>query len=98
MKKILLVCSAGMSTSILVKKMEEAAEIMNVDVHVEVKAMVEAQSVLENYDVILLGPQVKYIENNIKSMTEKPVSVISANVYALGKGKEALELALQLIG
>lgn len=98
MKKILLVCSAGMSTSILVKKMEEAAEIMNVDVHVEAKAMAEAQSVLENYDVILLGPQVKYIENNIKSMTEKPVSVIPANVYALGKGKEALELALQLIG
>ncbi|ELL44522.1 PTS sugar transporter subunit IIB [Spiroplasma melliferum] len=98
MKKILLVCSAGMSTSILVKKMEEAAEIMNIDVHVEAKAMAEAQSVLENYDVILLGPQVKYIENNIKSMTEKPVSVIPANVYALGKGKEALELALQLIG
>ncbi|PQP79662.1 PTS sugar transporter subunit IIB [Spiroplasma sp. ChiS] len=98
MKKILLVCSAGMSTSILVKKMEEAAEIMNIDVHVETKAMAEAQSVLENYDVILLGPQVKYIENNIKSMTEKPVSVIPANVYALGKGKEALELALQLIG
>lgn len=61
MKKILLVCSAGMSTSILVKKMEEAAEIMNIDVHVEAKAMAEAQSVLENYDVILLGPQVKYI-------------------------------------
>lgn len=98
MKKILLVCSAGMSTSILVKKMEEAAEIMNIDVHVEAKAMAEAQSVLENYDVILLGPRVKYIENNIKSMTEKPVSVIPANVYALGKGKEALELALQLIG
>lgn len=98
MKKILLVCSAGMSTSILVKKMEEAAEIMNIDVHVEAKAMAEAQSVLENYDVILLGPQVKYIENNIKSMTEKPVSVIPANVYALGKWKEALELALQLIG
>ncbi|WP_431607829.1 PTS sugar transporter subunit IIB [Spiroplasma endosymbiont of Ammophila pubescens] len=87
-----------MSTSILVKKMKEAAEIMNVDVHVEAKAMAEAQSVLENYDVILLGPQVKYIENNIKSMTKKPVSVIPANVYALGKGKEALELALQLIG
>ncbi|AOX43414.1 PTS system, cellobiose-specific IIB component [Spiroplasma sp. NBRC 100390] len=96
MKKILLVCSAGMSTSILVKKMKEAAENMDIDVEIEAKAMAEAQSVLEDWDVILLGPQVKYIENNIKSMTKKPVSVIDPKIYALGKGKEALELALKL--
>ncbi|UNF61395.1 PTS sugar transporter subunit IIB [Spiroplasma poulsonii] len=76
MKKILLVCSAGMSTSILVKKMEDAAEGMDIDVHVEAKAMAEAQSVLDDYDVILLGPQVKYIENNIKSMTKNPFQLL----------------------
>ena len=32
MKKILLVCSAGMSTSLLVNKMKSAAQDMNVEV------------------------------------------------------------------
>ncbi|TOG57475.1 PTS sugar transporter subunit IIB, partial [Vibrio parahaemolyticus] len=31
MKKILLCCSAGMSTSMLVKKMEQAAEIKGIE-------------------------------------------------------------------
>ncbi|WP_047791969.1 MULTISPECIES: PTS sugar transporter subunit IIB [Spiroplasma] len=98
MKNILLVCSAGMSTSILVKKMEDAAALKGIDVHVEAKAMAEAQSVLNDWDVILLGPQVKFMEGNIKSMTTKPVSVIPSNIYALGKGPEALDLALKMLG
>ncbi|AGM24662.1 PTS sugar transporter subunit IIB [Spiroplasma chrysopicola] len=96
-KKILLVCSAGMSTSILVKKMTDAAQLMNINVEIEAKAMAEAQQVLKDWDVILLGPQVKFLEANLKTMTDKPVAVIAANIYALGKGKEALELALSLI-
>ncbi|WP_241969965.1 PTS sugar transporter subunit IIB [Spiroplasma poulsonii] len=56
--------------------MEDAAEGMDIDVHVEAKAMAEAQSVLDDYDVILLGPQVKYIENNIKSMTKNPFQLL----------------------
>ena len=35
MKKILLVCSAGMSTSLLVNKMKSASQDMNVEVEIE---------------------------------------------------------------
>ena len=35
MKKILLVCSAGMSTSMLVKKMQETADKENKDYEIE---------------------------------------------------------------
>ena len=35
MKKILLLCSAGMSTSILVKKMKESAEKRNIEAEIE---------------------------------------------------------------
>ena len=34
MKKILLVCSAGMSTSLLVTKMQEAAKEMQVEIDI----------------------------------------------------------------
>ena len=35
MKKILLVCNAGMSTSMLVAKMKKAAEAKEIDVSIE---------------------------------------------------------------
>ena len=35
MKKILLVCNAGMSTSMLVKKMQSSAEERSIEAHIE---------------------------------------------------------------
>lgn len=97
MTNIMLVCSAGMSTSILVDKMEKAAADKGVQVHVEALAMAAARPRLAEFDVILLGPQVKFIEKDIKSNTDKPVEIIPSNLYALAKGKEVLELALKLL-
>ncbi len=39
MKNILLVCNAGMSTSILVRNMQNAAKELGVDCHVEAKSL-----------------------------------------------------------
>ena len=44
MKKILLVCNAGMSTSMLVAKMKKAAEAGNMDVSIEAKSLSEAKA------------------------------------------------------
>ena len=43
MKKILLVCNAGMSTSMLVAKMKKAAEMKKVEVSIEAKSLSEAK-------------------------------------------------------
>lgn len=97
MTNIMLVCSAGMSTSILVDKMEKAAKDKGLEVHVEALAMAAARPRLPEFDVVLLGPQVKFIEKDIKENTDKPVDVIPSNLYAMAKGKEVLELALKMI-
>lgn len=39
MKTILLVCNAGMSTSMLVKKMQDAAKTMGVEVEISAKSL-----------------------------------------------------------
>lgn len=46
MKKILLVCSAGMSTSLLVNKMKSAAQDMNVEVEIEALPVSECSTKL----------------------------------------------------
>jgi PTS system cellobiose-specific IIB component len=48
MKKILLLCSAGMSTSLLVRKMLEDARKNNFDFHIEAKSMGEGKTELNN--------------------------------------------------
>ena len=60
MKKILLLCAAGMSTSLMVKKMTEAAEKKGIEVEIKAIGLEKFQENLDTYDVFLLGPQVKY--------------------------------------
>ena len=60
MKKIILLCSAGMSTSILVTKMQEAAAAQNYEVEISAHSVSEATRVGADADIILLGPQVRF--------------------------------------
>ena len=60
MKKIFLCCSAGMSTSMLVKKMEQAAADRGLEVKIDAVGMANFEEAIESYDVCLLGPQIKF--------------------------------------
>ena len=53
---ILLVCAAGMSTSLLVNRMNEAAKKEGIDVHIEAHPVSSVASFGDAADVILLGP------------------------------------------
>ena len=47
MKKILLVCNAGMSTSMLVAKMKKAAQADGVEVSIEAKSLADAKKEIQ---------------------------------------------------
>ncbi|MGB9813797.1 MAG: PTS sugar transporter subunit IIB [Thermovenabulum sp.] len=98
--KILLLCNAGMSTSLLVEKMKKEAQNCNDDVFIEAYPVEDLDKVADNFDVILLGPQVKFKEKMISEVCnahKKPFAFIPLHVYGLVDGKKALELALDLI-
>ena len=100
MKKILLVCSAGMSTSLLVTKMQEAAANKGIECSIEAVAEADAQNKIDDIDVLLLGPQVKYMYNEIKAKFETeslPVSVIDMTDYGTMNGEKVLKTAIKLI-
>ena len=98
MKKILLVCSAGMSTSILVTKMQKAAEAQGIECQIEAHGNTNIGRFDGEMDVCLLGPQIKFA---LKKVTEElpsmNVEVIDMKVYAFGDGDAALKQALDLI-
>ncbi|CEI82021.1 PTS sugar transporter subunit IIB [Oceanobacillus oncorhynchi subsp. incaldanensis] len=99
--KIRLVCSAGMSTSMLVKKMKEAAEAQNVAADIEAVAESQLKNHLDQLDVVLIGPQVRYLEGKIKEKVEPQgvkVAVIDQMAYGMMQGDKVLKQAIELNG
>ncbi|EOU2463752.1 PTS sugar transporter subunit IIB [Vibrio cidicii] len=101
MAKILLCCAAGMSTSMVVKKMLQAAEQKNIAVEINAVGLDEFDANLANYDCFLLGPQIKYKLNDFKVKADavnKPIAVINQMDYGMMKGDKILDEALAMIG
>ena len=93
MKNILLVCNAGMSTSMLVQKMQAAAKE-------QAKSVTDAANEIDKADVLLLGPQVGYQKSEMEKLADGriPVEVIDMRDYGTMNGKKVLAHALELIG
>ena len=93
MKKIILFCSAGMSTSMLVNKMREVAAKDGKDYEIAAYPMNEVEKGVDA-DVILLGPQVRFALNQFKGQfPNTPVDVIDMRSYGMMNGKAVVELA-----
>ena len=97
--KILLACNAGMSTSYLVKKMQTAAKDQGLDAEIKAVSVTEAPQYIDEIDVMLLGPQIRF---ELPKMKEKiagriPVDVIDMRDYGAVNGKKVLQHALDLI-
>ncbi|MED3653641.1 PTS sugar transporter subunit IIB [Heyndrickxia sporothermodurans] len=99
MKKLLLVCAAGMSTSLLVNKMKDAAKEKGLELEIFALPVSECESVASEVDVVLLGPQVRYQKPQVDAIIEGrvPVEVIDMRDYGTMNGKAVLEKALNLI-
>jgi cellobiose PTS system EIIB component len=96
---ILLVCAAGMSTSLLVNKMQkESNALANNDIIFACSAD-ELDTYIDKYDVVLLGPQIKYKSKSIDEVVSakgKGFGVIDTMSYGTVNGKKVLEQAYSL--
>lgn len=99
MKKIVLMCAGGMSTSVLVKKMQEAAKEMNYECTIDAFPTSEAPTEGKDADIILLGPQVCFQASKIKSQCPGViVEPIEMRMYGRMDGKGVLEFAKAKVG
>ncbi len=102
MNTIMLVCAAGMSTSLLVTKMQRAAKEKGVDADIFAVSAGDVDSILEKkvIDVLLLGPQVKFMKEQLEErLSNKQITIDSINMqyYGMMNGEKVLEQALSLI-
>ena len=93
MRKIRLFCAAGMSTSLLVTKMQNYAKEIGYDCDVAAYPISEAATYGPEADIILLGPQVRFQLNDVKKQVgeDKIVEPIDMRAYGMMDGKKVIE-------
>lgn len=98
-KKILLACQFGMSTSMLVKKMQDTAKSQSIDVEITALSINDGIKKIHDFDVVLLGPQIRFNKGKFDAASEGkvPVQVIDMRKYGAIDGAGVLEDALKLI-
>ena len=94
--KVLLICAAGMSTSLLTNNMRKSAEPGDV---VEAVPVSDLESHIDKYDVILLGPQIRFKLKDVEKLASakgKKAGVIDMRAYGMMDGKAAMDQARKL--
>lgn len=100
MIKIMLACSAGMSTSLLVTKMEKSAIEQGIEATIWAISEANIKEEVSKCDVLLLGPQVRYMLSKAEGLAKPhnvPVEVINMMSYGRCDGKAVLDRALELV-
>lgn len=101
MNKILLACSSGMSTSLLVTKMEAYAMSIGDEAKIWAVGQDQAKKEMAEADVVLIGPQMSFLKGEFQKEADQygiKVDVIDMMAYGMADGKKAYEQALQLMG
>lgn len=96
MRKILLMCSQGASTSMLVQVMRDEAEKMGYDCEISATAVTKIEDA--DADIIFLGPQVGFMRDELASKASCKVLTIPSMMYGLMDGKGVIELAKKELG
>lgn len=91
----MLACNAGMSTSLVVSKMQEAAKEQGKEYKIWAVEQGEIEGELGNFDVLLLGPQVRHILRRVAKLVgdKAVVDVIDGPAYGRCDGAAVLKQA-----
>lgn len=101
-RSILLFCDAGMSTSIMVKKMQTVCEDHNMPFAVSAHPIAQAVDLVEkkNPVIVLLGPQVKFMEDKMHKLLDSfdvPIDVIDSSIYGAMNGEEVMKSVIRVL-
>lgn len=99
MKQVILLCAAGMSTSLLVQKMKDATTELDYPCEIEAHPIAEADMIKDRADIILLGPQVRFQMKKVQQICPGVlVETINPADYGQMNGKKVLEHVKEVLG
>lgn len=97
---ILLACAMGMSTSLVVNKMKEAASAQGKDYKIWATDIDSIEDEEESYDIVMVGPQVAWRKDEVEDAVDgqAPVVVIDKENYGKCDGQAVLKQAEKVLG
>lgn len=89
MKKVLVCCNTGVTTSLLVAKIKAVAETRGLEI--EASPISTAADHISDADAVLLGPQVGFAKEAFEEAGAKNVRVITTEDYATQNAESILD-------
>lgn len=95
--KILLICNAGVSTSMVAQNMQEYCDANKLGHEILALPESEAKNIAQDWDILLMGPQMRYaMPMFAKLFPSKPLDSIPPALYGKMDGKGVVEFAMNL--
>lgn len=99
MRNIVLLCNMGMSTSLMVNKMKEAAKEEGYECEITAYALQQAEEIIPTADILLVGPQIAFELPRLKGLyADKKIEAIEMMDYGMMNGKKVLQHVKEVLG
>jgi len=92
--KVLLICGSGASSGFMAASMRKEVKQQGLDYKIQARSEAELENYLNNIDVLMIGPHLAYIEDEIIGMVDASkvkVILMKPDYYSLLDGKGAIK-------
>lgn len=97
MRNIVLMCVAGMSTSMLEMKMKQAADTQGYECAIHAFPLTDIKKIGDP-DIVLLGPQVRFQLKKVEQEVSCPVVAVEMREYGSMDGESVLKKVREALG
>lgn len=99
MKKIVLLCAGGMSTSLMLTKMQDYAKKVGFECEINAYGVNTAAQHGKDADIILLGPQVRFDKEDVElKCPGVRVETMDMMDYGMMNGEKVMKHVIDVIG
>ncbi len=101
-KKVLFICSSGITTGLIVRSVQKIIDEKKVPIHVYSAPSIVAQQIIneESIDAIMIGPHIKHEVERLRDLLvykKIPFKLINEEEYKLLNGPGILEDLMSLL-
>lgn len=95
--KVLLCCSGGLTTTLFANGLQQYAQLSKRNITFDAIGYAGVYEVANQYDMILLAPQVAYLEASTKAIVNTSVCCIQPTVFATNDYDKTLSMVINKI-
>ncbi|MBR0599791.1 PTS sugar transporter subunit IIB [Sinanaerobacter chloroacetimidivorans] len=97
---VLIVCGGGASSGFLAQSVRKSAQRRGLAFNIKARSESEVEDYINDIDVLLFGPHLKYMEEELKKAGEThqvPVAMIDQSIYGRLDGEKCVDVILELL-